>query len=78
MHYRRYAYTSNLVGCNPLLSLVICWHNPYDASDRVLEEVGSAAGDEDDTAVMFEGVDGRLYQVTGMDAAHVVARCFYP
>jgi hypothetical protein len=28
--------------------------------------------------VMFEGVDGRLYQVTGMDAAHVVARCFYP
>lgn len=63
MCYRRYAYTSNLAGCNPILSSLICRHNPY----CVLEEVGSTAGDEDDTASFdviygseFEDVDGRV------------------
>jgi hypothetical protein len=75
----RYAYTTDLAGCDPLLSSLIRRCDPYSC-DRVLE-VGTG---EDDTTVMygsseFVDVDGRLYRVTGMDdATHVLATCFYP
>jgi hypothetical protein len=61
-----------------LLSSLIRRCNPY-AFDCALD-VGTS--EEDTTVVMygseFEGFDGRLYRVTGRDATHIFATCFYP
>jgi hypothetical protein len=72
--YRRYAYTTNLAECDPLLSSLILRCDPYS---------GGTGGEDDTSTVMdgseFEDVDKRLYRVTGMDGAmHVLATCFYP
>jgi hypothetical protein len=81
IRYRRYAYTSNLAGCDPLLSSVIRWCNPYAFGHDALE-VGGTTGEDESTTVMygseFEDFDGRLYRVTHMDATRVFATCFYP
>ena len=74
VRYRRYAYTTNLAGCDPLLSSLILWCDPYS---------GDTGGEDDTRTVMmgseFEDVDKRLYRVTGMDGAmHVLATCFNP
>jgi hypothetical protein len=80
IRYSRYAYRTNLQGCNPLLSSLIRRCDPY-ACDPNLGILGGGLGEENSNMLYgseFTDVDGCLYRVTGMHTTRIVATCFYP
>jgi hypothetical protein len=81
IRYRRYAYTTCLQGCDPLLASLICRHSPY--ADSIDDDNEQNENEEDDTTILagseFQDVDGCLYLVIGIDATRQVrAKCCYP
>jgi hypothetical protein len=80
IRFRRYAYSSNLEGCDPLLASQSLLgptpstsddvDNDNSETDGYMITVGSEFEDDTD--------DGCLYRVIGINASHVRAKCFYP
>jgi hypothetical protein len=81
IRYRRYAYSSNLEGCDPLLASLIC-RQSLSASTPTSDNDESE--NHDDNMILsgseFEDkTDGCLYRVIGIDSSRLVrAKCFYP
>ena len=80
MRYRRYGYSSNLEGCDPLLASLICRQplmrseDDYDSDDESNNSYIIMMGSE-----FEDNIDGCLYRVIGVDSTtHVRAKCFYP
>jgi hypothetical protein len=81
IQYSQYAYTrTNLQGCDPLLSSLICQCDPYACDPNLGVERGRVVEENSNMLLgsEFTNVDGRLYRVTIMHMTHIVATCFYP
>ena len=84
VRYRRYAYSSSLEGCDPLLASLICRRSILGPTPSTSDDVDDDNRETDGYTIMvgseFEDDtdDGCLYRVIGINTSHVHAKCFYP